>query len=98
MNTHATRDHLLVLVDEPAMVSLLQSLLERAGYSTRVAGDGLEGLRLLSERPPDLIICDIMLPKLSGLEFRRLIMNDEVYQFIPFIFALCQTIMKIRAT
>ena len=57
--------------DEPTITEVLSRYLERAGYETRVAGDGPQALELAGDRRPDLVILDLMLPGLDGLEVMR---------------------------
>ena len=72
------RGSLLVVDDEPTITEVLSRYLERAGYETRVAADGPQALELAGERRPDLVILDLMLPGLDGLEvMRRLRALDE---------------------
>src|SRR4051794_32803284 len=52
----------LVVDDEPTIVEVVARYLERAGYATLEAADGLEALRLAEARDPDLIVLDVMLP------------------------------------
>ncbi|HEV2875295.1 MAG TPA: response regulator transcription factor [Thermoleophilaceae bacterium] len=67
----------LVVDDEPTIAEVVARYLERAGYETATAGDGLEALRLAADRRPDLIVLDLMLPGLGGLEvLRRLAQAD----------------------
>jgi two-component system response regulator ResD len=61
----------LVVDDEPTIAEVVARYLERAGYETATAGDGLEALRLAADRRPDLIVLDVMLPGLGGLEVLR---------------------------
>jgi DNA-binding response OmpR family regulator len=63
--------HVLVVEDEPQIAALVRENLQAEGYSVSVAGDGHTALRLLGERPPDLVILDWMLPGLDGLEVCR---------------------------
>ena len=65
------RGSLLVVDDEPTITEVLSRYLERAGYETRVAGDGPQALELAGDRRPDLVILDLMLPGLDGLEVMR---------------------------
>jgi two-component system, OmpR family, phosphate regulon response regulator OmpR len=64
--TH-TRGDILVVDDEPTIGEVVSRYLERAGYATRVAGDGDRALALHGERAADLIVLDLMLPGDSGL-------------------------------
>jgi len=66
----------LVVDDEPTISEVVARYLERAGYRTATAGDGLEALRLAAECDPDLIVLDLMLPQLDGLEVLRRLQDD----------------------
>jgi len=66
-----TRGHILVVDDEPTITEVLCRYLERAGYRTRIAGDGHTALAAVHERAPDLIVLDLMLPGIDGLEVMR---------------------------
>jgi two-component system, OmpR family, response regulator ResD len=64
-----TRGSVLVVDDEPVITDVVARYLERAGYSARVAADGMEALRIASgDSPPDLVVLDLLLPGLGGLE------------------------------
>src|SRR5581483_3149957 len=70
--------HILVIDDDPAITSLLKRGLSYEGYAVAIAGTGEEGLALARNRPPDLIILDIMMPGINGLEvLRRLRAADD---------------------
>jgi DNA-binding response OmpR family regulator len=58
----------LVVDDEPIIAEVVSRYLDRAGYEARVASDGPQALRMAAERRPDLVVLDIMLPGLGGLE------------------------------
>ncbi len=60
--------HILIIDDEPNIVLSLEFLMRREGFEVAVAGDGEAALRAMSERPPDLVILDVMMPKLNGFE------------------------------
>jgi DNA-binding response OmpR family regulator len=66
-----TRGSVLVVADEPTIGEVVSAYLERAGYETRVAVDGFEALEAVAQRAPDLIVLDLMLPGLDGLEVMR---------------------------
>jgi DNA-binding response OmpR family regulator len=59
---------ILVVEDEPNMVAGLRDNFEFEGYEVITAGDGIEGLRRALEESPDLVILDVMMPRMSGLE------------------------------
>lgn len=58
---------ILVVEDDDDIRTLIVRRLERAGHDVRAAADGIEGLELLDERIPDLIVLDWMMPRLDGL-------------------------------
>src|SRR4051812_41997282 len=66
-----TRGSVLVVDDEPTIAEVVARYLERAGYETRVAADGPEALAAAEERPADLVVLDLMLPGIDGLEVMR---------------------------
>jgi DNA-binding response OmpR family regulator len=66
-----TRGSVLVVDDEPTIAEVVSRYLERAGYETRVAGDGPAALELAGRQRPDLVVLDLMLPGLDGLEVMR---------------------------
>jgi DNA-binding response OmpR family regulator len=61
----------LVVDDEPTIVEVVSRYMERAGYETLTAADGPEALRLAGQHDPDLVVLDVMLPELDGLEVMR---------------------------
>ena len=62
------RPEILVVDDDRKTVDLLRLYLERAGYGVRVAYDGRQALELAREQPPDLVVLDLMLPQVHGLD------------------------------
>ena len=71
---------ILVVDDEPGIVSNVRAFLERDGYIVQSAADGPSALQLARSFAPDLIVLDIMLPGMDGLEvLRRLRQDSEVY-------------------
>ena len=69
--TEHARADILVVDDEPTITEVLCRYLERAGYRTRTAGDGLAAMAAVHEHAPDLIVLDLMLPGIDGLEVMR---------------------------
>ncbi len=73
---------ILIIEDEPSLVDVLTYNLTKEGFKTIVATDGQEGLRLASTALPDLIILDLMLPVVDGLQVCRQIRSDSKTQDI----------------
>jgi DNA-binding response OmpR family regulator len=71
MDPMHVRGSVLVVDDEPTIGEVVSAYLRRAGYDTRVAADGPAALAAVAERPPDLIVLDLMLPGIDGLEVMR---------------------------
>src|SRR5690242_17160709 len=70
MDDHV-RGSVLVVDDEPTIAEVVSRYLQRAGYRTRVAGDGLAALEAAASQRPDLVVLDLMLPGVDGLEVMR---------------------------
>jgi two-component system, OmpR family, response regulator ResD len=65
------RGSVLVVDDEPTIAEVVARYLERAGYSARIATDGVEALEAVAKQRPDLVVLDLMLPGIDGLEVMR---------------------------
>lgn len=76
---------ILVVEDEPALATLLRYNLEKEGFSVAEAHDGEEALLQLSERTPDAVLLDWMLPQVSGLEICRRIRRTPQWRSLPVI-------------
>ena len=63
--------HILVVDDDHHITELLRRALAHAGFTVTIASDGEEGLRAVIDRPPDLVILDVMMPGLDGFEVAR---------------------------
>ncbi|HUK08110.1 MAG TPA: phosphate regulon transcriptional regulator PhoB [Stellaceae bacterium] len=80
-----TRPLILVVEDEPALSTLLRYNLEKEGFAVAEAHDGEEALLQLSERTPDAVLLDWMLPQVSGLEICRRIRRTPQWRGLPVI-------------
>lgn len=76
---------ILVVDDEMDIRIFISTLVETNGYKPLVAKDGEEGLKMVKEHKPDLIILDVMMPKESGLKLYREIKSDDHTKHIPII-------------
>ena len=63
--------HLLVVDDNEQITNLLRQYLQTQGYAVAVAGDGVEALERIADRLPDLILLDVMMPRMDGFEFMQ---------------------------
>lgn len=75
----------LVVEDEEDIVRLLTFHLEKEGYLVKSSESGSEALVLIAEQPPDLIVLDIMLPEMDGLEVCRRLRSNEKTAAIPIL-------------
>ena len=75
----------LVVDDDPVIVRLLQVNFEMEGYDVLTAGDGAEAIDQVRAGNPDVVVCDIMMPKLNGLEVVERLQADEATADIPVI-------------
>ncbi|MFC1703898.1 response regulator transcription factor [Candidatus Omnitrophota bacterium] len=76
----------ILIVDDEALLIKMEALrLEAAGHSVITASDGQEGLEKAKTENPDLIVLDLMLPKLDGYKVCRMLKFDEKYKDIPII-------------
>jgi len=79
------RKTILVVEDNELNLKLFRDLLEAHGYEVISSKDGLDGLELARQRRPDLILMDIQLPRVSGLEVTKMIKSDPDLRNIPVI-------------
>jgi len=75
----------LVVDDDEPSLELLQAYLEDVDCETVPAQDGLEALRIIARKTPDLVLLDVMMPKMSGFEVCKRIKNDPKTNDIPVI-------------
>jgi OmpR family response regulator RpaB len=85
MHETTTRPRILCVEDEAGMLDLLRLILETAGYVFLSARDGLEGLEAMRQEQPDLVLLDLMLPKLDGAGVLLHKKNDPRIKEIPVI-------------
>jgi len=76
---------ILLIEDEEIMIGLLQKKLTNEGYEVSVARDGEEGLKAMREVRPDLVLLDIIMPKMGGFEVMEEMNKDKELKKIPVI-------------
>lgn len=81
----------LIVDDMPKNLQLLGNILRKAGYEVSAATSGRQALEILENSLPDLILLDIMMPGLSGLEVCEILKNDSATALIPIIFLTAKT-------
>ena len=83
--TENSKKKILIVDDEPDIVETLKFLIESEGFESIIALDGEEALRKAKEENPDLMILDVMLPKINGYKVCRLLKFDSKYKHIPIL-------------
>lgn len=78
--------HILVVDDDAAVLGAIRRVLEKAGYTVQTAATGHEALAIIDDERPDLVILDILMPQLDGLEVCRRIRVDPYLTKMPILF------------
>ncbi|GAG36448.1 unnamed protein product, partial [marine sediment metagenome] len=86
-----SKEVILIVDDDPNILELLQTRLELEGYHTICAQGGHEAMRIVGRQPPDLILLDIMMPEMSGIEVCQRIKAEPETQALPIIMATART-------
>ncbi len=76
---------ILIIEDEEIVISLLQKKLAEEGYEVLIARDGKAGLKTIREEDPDLILLDIIMPKMGGFEVMEEMTKDSRIKDIPVV-------------
>ena len=87
---------ILVIEDNPGNLDLMTYLLKAFGHEVSTAGDGGEGLEAVRREPPDLIVCDVHLPKVDGYEVARQLKAESDLKRIPLIAVTAQAMVGDR--
>ncbi|NJL92927.1 MAG: response regulator [Anaerolineae bacterium] len=82
-----TKKTVLIIEDDPSQQEIYSLTLQRDGYNTIVRGDAHSGLRWLEQILPDVIMLDVMLPEISGIEMLELIRKNPNGKDVPIIIA-----------
>jgi DNA-binding response OmpR family regulator len=85
------KKRILVVDDEEDILSVLKFRLEANGYEVLSASDGQEGIDKARAEKPDLVILDLMLPKLDGYKVCRMLKMNESYKTIPVVIFTAKT-------
>jgi anti-anti-sigma factor len=84
--TGSTTTKILVIDDNKMILTLVSSIFKGEGYVVLIANDGMTGLELAQQEQPDLIICDVMMPKVNGYDVLSTIRQNPGTEVTPFIF------------
>jgi two-component system alkaline phosphatase synthesis response regulator PhoP len=76
---------ILIIEDDKDIVELVRYNLEKEGFQVSAAGDGMNGLAQVKKSPPDLLLLDLMLPRLSGLEICKEIRREAALNRLPIL-------------
>ena len=76
---------ILCVEDEPEMIDLVRLILGRRGFEIKGASGGVEGLKIIREEIPDLVLLDLMMPDMDGWEVYQQMKADEKTKDIPVI-------------
>ncbi len=76
---------ILVVDDDPVIQKLLSVNFEMEGYRVVTASDGLDGLERVKEESPDLVLLDVMMPRMDGFEVTRRLKSDPATKEIPVV-------------
>jgi CheY-like chemotaxis protein len=74
---------ILVIDDDPAFVEAMQAMLDAAGHTTAAARNAFHGLKLAREINPAVIVCDVMMPNMNGVDVLRALASDPATARIP---------------
>jgi DNA-binding response OmpR family regulator len=94
---NTTVKHIICIEDEPEMIDLIQLILSRRGFEVIGASGGKEGLQLVRDMHPDLVLLDLMMPDMDGWEVYQQMKAEESTRNIPVIIvtAKAQNIDKV---
>ena len=94
---NTTVKRILCIEDEPEMIDLIRLILSRRGFDVQGAAGGVEGIKLVRETLPDLVLLDLMMPDMDGWEVYQQMKADDSMRNIPVIVvtAKAQNIDKV---
>lgn len=90
MNTEPKKK-ILLIEDEPNMRELVKARLEQNGYTVVTAGDGYQGIFMARKEKPDLIILDLMIPKMDGYTVCRTLKASSDFNNVPIVMFTART-------
>lgn len=91
MDAKAQKTKIIIIDDEKDMVELIKERLIANDFSVICAYDGLSGLEMINREKPDLVILDLMMPKMDGRDVLVLLKKDPATKNIPIVILTCKT-------
>lgn len=90
---------ILIVDDEPDILEFISYNLKKEGFKVQVANNGVQGLKSVEKSPPDLILLDIMMPEMDGVEFCRVLKSQKKYDniIVAFLTARNEDFTQIAA-
>ena len=85
MTESTQKKRILIVDDDPEITTMLQVMLELYGYEVRLAHGVAQGIAALTANPPDVMLLDVMMPQISGLELCRYVRRDPRTERLPVI-------------
>src|SRR5437588_804011 len=79
------QSHILLVEDDAPIRRMISKFLQMQGYEVGLAGDGVEALRLVGERLPDLVLTDVNMPRMNGLELARRLRSHHLTAQVPIV-------------
>jgi two-component system, OmpR family, alkaline phosphatase synthesis response regulator PhoP len=79
------KKRILIVDDEPDFSMIVQTYLEKEGFATELAYNGVEGFEKIKANPPDAIVLDVMMPEMDGYELCAALKKDSAYANIPIV-------------
>ncbi|MGZ3461357.1 MAG: response regulator, partial [Archangium sp.] len=76
---------LLVVDDESGILDALQEILSEEGFHVLTARNGKDGLKRITEQPPDLVLLDYMMPVMDGRELLKVLQAEAAYRHLPVV-------------
>ncbi len=76
---------ILIVEDDPTTVQLIEFLLKKNNFEVLIAYNGVEALQIIKKEKPDLILMDVMMPKMDGIEAIEKLQEDETTRDIPIV-------------
>ncbi len=92
----ARHGRLLVVDDDPQVVDIVRQLLEGEPYEIEAAGDGQEALEAVARQRPDVILLDLLMPRMDGFTFMEHLRQDQEQRLIPVIVLTAKTLTTVE--